>query len=541
MAIFEEAGLTVRAPQEVRPDLLPPEGVLEGEVSDVARRDAERAAEVLRALGAADVGQACVVAQGRCLAVEALPGTDHMLGVVAGLGSRRPDPGGGRGLVMKAPKPGQDRRVDLPAIGPETIRGAAEAGLGGVVVEAGGVLALDLEDRPAGGPGGGAVPLGPAGLRVFLVAGEASGDALGAALMDGLRALVPGVSFEGVGGPGMEARGLRPLFPMEELSVMGLAEILPRYPALRRRMLETAAAAVASAPDVVVTIDAPAFGLSVTRRVRAARPETRLVHYVAPSVWAWRPGRARRLRGVVDLVLALLPFEPPHLEAAGVPCRFVGHPIAGRPPARPGRRGGLPRGPRHRGGRRSASCPAPAARRSRGWRPCSGRRWGRLAARRPGLRAVVPAAPAVAGLLPGMVAGWPGEPIVVLPNDGARGAAFAACDVAIAASGTVSLDLAHAGVPMVIAYDVHPITRAILGRMLRIDTVTLVNLVSETRAVPEFLGRDCRPAADRRGRPGAPGRTRTAQRAAFALTMERLGAGGEPPGLRAARAVVEAL
>ena len=145
VALFEEAGFSVVAAHELRPDLLPGEGVLEGEVGEGDRRDAERAAAILAALGAADVGQGCVVAQGQCLAVEALPGTDHMLSVVAGLGSRRPDPGRGRGLLMKTPKPGQDRRVDLPSIGPGTVRAAAAAGLGGVVVEAGGVLVLGLD------------------------------------------------------------------------------------------------------------------------------------------------------------------------------------------------------------------------------------------------------------------------------------------------------------------------------------------------------------------------------------------------------------
>ena len=145
VALFEEAGLAVVAPHELRPDLLPPEGVLEGEVGAQDRRDAERAATILAAMAEADVGQGCVVAQGQCLAMEALPGTDHMLGVVASLGSRRPDPGRGRGLLMKAAKRGQDRRVDLPAVGPETVRGAASAGLGGLVLEAGGVLVLDAE------------------------------------------------------------------------------------------------------------------------------------------------------------------------------------------------------------------------------------------------------------------------------------------------------------------------------------------------------------------------------------------------------------
>ncbi|MFZ9133542.1 MAG: lipid-A-disaccharide synthase, partial [Gemmobacter sp.] len=165
-------------------------------------------------------------------------------------------------------------------------------------------------------------------MHIFLVAGEPSGDRLGAALMAGLRALAPGVRFSGVGGPAMAAEGLQSLFPMAELSVMGLLEVLPRYPALRRRMIETAEALVAAAPDAVVTIDSPDFCLRVLARARAARPGLRTIHYVAPSVWAWRPGRARRMAPLVDHVLALLPFEPPLMEAAGMGCSFVGHPAA---------------------------------------------------------------------------------------------------------------------------------------------------------------------------------------------------------------------
>lgn len=377
-------------------------------------------------------------------------------------------------------------------------------------------------------------------MRAFLVAGEASGDALGAALMEGLEALAPGVRFEGVGGPAMEARGLASLFPMHELSVMGLAEILPRYLALRRRMLQTVDAVLAAAPDVLVTIDSPAFGLSVARRVRAARPRARIVHYVAPSVWAWRPGRARRLAGVVDLVLAVLPFEPPLLEAAGVPCRFVGHPAAREPAPDPAEVAAF-RAAYSLGA--PTVCVLPGSRRSEVARlgPVFGKVVAILSRAHPSLRVVVPAAPAVADPVRRAVAGWPGGPIVVPPGDpAAKRAAFGACDLALAASGTVSLELARAGTPMVVAYDVHPITRAILARLLTTDTVTLVNLVSETRAVPELLGRDCRPepiaaAAE------AVLRDPSAQRAAFAATMERLGAGGEAPGLRAARAVAALL
>ena len=382
--------------------------------------------------------------------------------------------------------------------------------------------------------------MGARGLRVFLVAGEASGDALGAALMGGLVALAPGVAFEGVGGPRMTEHGLAPLFPIDEIAVMGLAEILPRYLALRRRMVQTADAAIAAAPDVMVTIDAPAFGLSVARRVRAARPEARLVHYVAPSVWAWRPGRAARLRGLVDLVLALLPFEPPLIEAAGVPCRFVGHPVAGRPPPDPAA-GRAFRAAHGLSG--EVLCVLPGSRRSEVARlaPVLGGALAALVERRPGLRAVVPAAPGVAAMLPDTIADWSGEPVIVPPGDDAlKDAALAASDAAIAASGTVSLELARAGVPVVIAYDLHPLTRAVMGRLLRTDTVTLVNLVSETRAVPEFLGRACRPGPIAEAAHALLG-DGAAQRAAFATTMERLGAGGEAPGLRAARAVLSAI
>ena len=164
-------------------------------------------------------------------------------------------------------------------------------------------------------------------MRVFLVAGEASGDALGAALMAGLRALCADVAFDGIGGPLMEAEGLQSRFPMEELSVMGLMEVLPKYRHLKRRIAETADAVVALRPDVLITIDSPDFGLRVARAARARWPDLRTVHYVAPSVWAWRPGRAAKMAPVIDHVLALLPFEPPYMEAAGMTCDFVGHPV----------------------------------------------------------------------------------------------------------------------------------------------------------------------------------------------------------------------
>lgn len=162
-------------------------------------------------------------------------------------------------------------------------------------------------------------------IRVFLIAGEASGDKLGAALMAGLKSLTE-VEFFGVGGPLMEAEGLQSRFPMDELSVMGIAEILPKYRHLMRRINETAEAVVQINPDVLITIDSPDFCLRVARRVKA-KSQIRTVHYVAPTVWAWRSGRAAKMAKVIDHVLALFPFEPPYMEAAGMECDFVGHPV----------------------------------------------------------------------------------------------------------------------------------------------------------------------------------------------------------------------
>jgi lipid-A-disaccharide synthase len=171
--------------------------------------------------------------------------------------------------------------------------------------------------------------------RIFLIAGEASGDRLGAALMQGLRALDPGVSFQGVGGAGMAEAGLQSLFPMEELSVMGIAEVLPKYRALLRRMHQTADAVIAAKPDVLITIDSPDFCLRVARRVRTEAPGIRICHYVAPSVWAWRPGRAAKMARHVDQVLCLLPFEPPYMTAAGMRADFTGHPVVAEPRVTP--------------------------------------------------------------------------------------------------------------------------------------------------------------------------------------------------------------
>lgn len=379
-------------------------------------------------------------------------------------------------------------------------------------------------------------------MRVFVIAGEASGDRLGAALMAGLKSLRE-VEFQGVGGPMMEAEGLTSLFPMEDLSVMGLAEILPRYMDLRRRLHEAAEAVLQARPDVLITIDSPDFCLRVARLVKA-KSNIRTVHYVAPSVWAWRPRRAAAMARHVDQVLAILPFEPSFMEAAGMDCDFVGHPVVTEPHPKPEEVQAFR--DRHGIGAAPLLLVLPGSRRSEVGRlsPIFGAALRHVLAQRPETRLVVPTTAAVAPLLRATLKDWPETPIVIDPADRTaeahaleKACAFHAADRALAASGTVSLELAAAGTPMVIAYDVHWLSRRIIGAMLRIDTLTLVNLVSETRAVPEFNGKACRaeligPAVVRlMDDPGD-------QPEAMRRTMERLGLGGEAPGLRAARAVL---
>jgi lipid-A-disaccharide synthase len=376
------------------------------------------------------------------------------------------------------------------------------------------------------------------GIRLYLIAGEASGDALGAALLAGLRSLRPDLQVQGIGGPLMQAEGLNSLFPMDELSVMGLAEVLPKYAHLKRRIREAAADVLAAEPDALITIDSPDFVLRVARIVRAARPDLRTIHYVAPSVWAWRPGRAANMAPVIDHVLAL---EPPYMTDAGMTCDFVGHPVVSAPRASAAEaqafRAGL-------GGGGPLVLALPGSRRGEVARlaPVIGGVLDRLRSAFPQAQVVVPTLRPVAAMVEDLTADWPIRPRIVEAPE-ARRAAFAAADVAIAASGTVSLELAANGVPMVIAYNMHPLTMWLMRRMARVDTVTLVNLVSETRVVPEFLGGRCTPdliASALLGLIG-PGPARDAQLAAMRLTMERLGEGGDPPGLRAARSVLAAM
>jgi lipid-A-disaccharide synthase len=374
--------------------------------------------------------------------------------------------------------------------------------------------------------------LGARTLNLFLIAGEPSGDRLGAALMAGLKTLQPSVTFQGVGGPLMQAEGFTSLFPMEELSIMGIAEVLPKYLHLKRRIAEVAAKVTAEKPDALITIDSPDFCFRVAKLVKATKPAQKTIHYVAPSVWAWRPGRAAKMAAYIDHVLALLPFEPPYMTAHGMTCDFVGHPVVSEPRAIPEPRPG------------PVLLALPGSRKGEVTRlmPVFGQVVGQLIQTQPDLRIALPTVRGVAPLVRDLAKAWPIAPDVIEGADQKR-QAFADATVALAASGTVSLELAANRCPMVIAYDMNPVTLWLMRRAALIDTVTLVNLVSETRRIPEFIGPQCKadlitPALRTLMTDGP---ARAAQTQAMALTMHRLGQGGEAPGLRAARSVLAAL
>ncbi len=300
----------------------------------------------------------------------------------------------------------------------------------------------------------------------YLIAGESSGDVLGARLMAALRASEPAMRFEGVGGERMAEQGLQSLFPMRDLALMGLAEVLPNIRRLARRLNETTADIAARRPDVIVTIDSPGFTMRVAGRVRGLGIP--LVHYVAPQLWGWRPGRVKELREKVDRILALLPFEGAWFRRHGIEVDFVGHPVL---------ESGLDRGDgaafraRHgvAAGERLVLV-MPGSRRTEVSRllPVFG---AALAGLPGGLRLhpVVPLAGPVEEAVRAATAGWPVPPIL-LHGVAEKADAFAACEVGLIKSGTSSLECAVAGLPHVVAYRVNPITAAIVRRRRRKDS-----------------------------------------------------------------------
>ncbi|HLH47876.1 MAG TPA: lipid-A-disaccharide synthase [Roseiarcus sp.] len=383
----------------------------------------------------------------------------------------------------------------------------------------------------------------PAGaLRVFIVVGEHSGDQLGFKLMRALREATGGaIRFAGIGGEAMAAEGLENLFPLSDIAVMGLAPVLARLPTLLRRIRETADAAIADPPDALVIIDSPDFTHRVARRVRRKLPRLPIVDYVSPSVWAWRPGRAKRMRAYIDRVLALLPFEPEaHQKLGGPRCDYVGHPLIERLDAlRPNaaeaaRRAGAP----------PLVVVMPGSRRAIAARLIGdfGAALALVQRELGAIELVLPTVPHLEAFIRARVAGWPIAPRVVVTEE-EKFAAFRNARAALAASGTATLELALAGVPLIGAYKVSAIETP-LKYLVRVPSILLPNLILGERAIPEILQDECKPErlAGLLGALIRDSAERQAQLAALARLDKRMRLdAGETPSARAARLTLETI
>ncbi|HEX5318422.1 MAG TPA: lipid-A-disaccharide synthase [Stellaceae bacterium] len=373
-------------------------------------------------------------------------------------------------------------------------------------------------------------------IFVYIVTGEPSGDAIGGALIAALKERTGGdLKIAGIGGERMAEQGLESLVPLADLAVAGVAEVLPRARTILRHVRETVAAIRAAQPDAVVTIDSSGFTWRIAHRLRRAGETLPLIHYVAPMVWAWRGSRARRVARWYDHLLTLLPFEPSYFEREGLASTCVGHPVVdggagsgdgarfraehGIPPEAlvlsvlPGSRGGE----------------------VRRLVPIFGEALRLLEGRVGPFRVVVPTVENVAALVQAGIRGWPGAPILVRGN-AAKYDAFAASRAALAASGSVALELAMARLPMAVAYRLSPLTEHVLDWVLKMRTYNLVNLMLDRKLVPELVRYDCIPdkLAEAMAILIRDEAVRAAHLSGYDEAMRRLGAGGVSPSLQAA-------
>jgi len=371
------------------------------------------------------------------------------------------------------------------------------------------------------------------GPLIFLIAGEPSGDQLGARLMAALRAETGGrVRFAGVGGEQMAAEGLQSRFPIHELAVMGFIEVLPHLFTILSRMRETVAAVKAMRPDAVVTIDSPSFTLEIAQRLKGQGIP--LIHYVAPQVWAWKPWRAKQVAGYLDHLLVLLPFEPPYFERHGLATHFVGHPVV--------------EAAADSGATEEAGPPClavlPGSRKGEVGKllPVFAEVVRTLAARHPGLQVVIPTVETVEHIVRERVADWP-VPVQVVRGAEAKARAFRRARAALAASGTVALELAVAGVPTVVAYRFAGLVGLLSPTLLGVPHVSLVNLIAGREVQPEILQRRCRaehilPAVERLlSDPAA----RAAQREGYRGVVDALTPPEGSPSRAAARRILASL
>jgi lipid-A-disaccharide synthase len=377
-------------------------------------------------------------------------------------------------------------------------------------------------------------------LTLMLVCGEPSGDRLGAELMAAIKAAGNRVRIVGVGGAAMSAEGLQSLFPLDATSVMGLREVVPRIPAILRRVREASDCAVRLSPDAVVLIDSPDFTHRIAQRLKKVAPHIRTVNYAAPQVWASRSYRARKMARYFDLVLALLPFEAKFFETQGLKAVFVGHPVVERAAQMRGgdglrqRLGIAPDAPL------LAILPGSRMNEVRLLLPPFRDAVRSLRDRIPNLVCVLPLVDHVGEHVRAHTRCWP-SPLHLVTGDADKFASFDAADAALAASGTVTIELALAGTPMVVAYRLGALTYALARPFVNVRFITLANILLDRAAVPEFIQSACTgPALAQALLPLLTDeQARERQQRDLAEAVSKLGFGGEHPSARAAHALLD--
>ncbi len=374
----------------------------------------------------------------------------------------------------------------------------------------------------------------------FIIAGEASGDLLGARLMRAMKAKQDNVRFIGIGGPQMETEGLKSIFPYTELMHFGVVEILRHIPHLLKRIKQTVRAVIRSQPDALITIDSPGFTFRVAKQVKKLSSiKIPLIHYVAPTVWAWKPGRAKKIAQYLDHLLVVLPFEPPYFTCEGLACTFVGHSVVEGNAAKGN--GETFRAAHHIPADAPLLTVLPGSRHGEIARlmPVFHDTLKILRQRHPDLHVVIPAVAHLKSHIAQVTGDWD-LPVYIVEGDTEKYNAFAASRVALACSGTISLELALAHLPHIIAYKINNLSAMIYRRFIRTPYVNLINIMQGKRVVPEFLQENCTPeklanAMDVLLRDEA---TRLAQIKILASTAEWLGQGQFVPSERAAETIL---
>ncbi len=383
-------------------------------------------------------------------------------------------------------------------------------------------------------------------MKIFIIAGEDSGDKLGSGIMDSLIEAVDGsLNFVGVGGNGMTSRGLQSLFPMSELSVMGFVEIASQYSKLKKRINQTVSSILDEKPDILLTIDAPEFCFRVAKKIKLINKNIPIAHYVAPTVWAWRPNRAKKISKFIDHVLALFPFEPSYFHDVGVNCDFVGHPVVSE---------NLADEESITEFKKEYSITdepiilcLPGSRKSEIDRLMKvfGKALDQFSNNFPNARFILPSTPSVYEYSKIYLEYMPKDIVFLTPEKIGverylkfKKASFKISHLALAASGTVSLELAANNTPMVIGYDMNFLSRNIISLMLKTDTVNLVNLITGNRSIPECIGSSLNSENLFLEMVRVYSNTQS-QIKDFNIAMDLLGKNDQPPNVRAANSLIK--